>query len=184
MVKMSVAEALHAGWQANLVRGVDALIANLDDQLRKQQLTDVDPHAPDYAEDYTAFETAAALNKSGRPEEAINVLRDRPHYGYFLQRTHDSAETSESHNQALYDKTSRALTLEGQYLEELVAIVDGNGDAPAVRLGQDVAYARENPVLYTRWLTRTVAIDLAKLGAYEDALATVRSPVPPPIPGR
>jgi hypothetical protein len=181
MVKWSVPEALHAGWQTNLVRGVDALIANLREQLHNQQLADVDPHAPDYAKDYAALETAAALNNRCLSEEAINGLRDLPYYQYFMQRTNDSAKVSESHDQTLYDKTLRALSLERKNLEALIAIVDGNGDAPAVTLGQDIAYARENPVLYTRWLARTVAIDLAKLGAYEDALATVRPPLPPRV---
>jgi hypothetical protein len=171
---MSRPEALHAGWQANLSRGVAALIARLDEHLHRQQRAVGELHVADYLDDYAAFRQAATLNDAGRPEDAVDLLRARPGYQSFLRHVQDLSEPSSS-----YDVAFRALSLGRESLDRFRALVDSNESVPAGMSGQNISYARENPeVVYTRWLVQTVGVDLMRLGAHSDVLATLRPPVP------
>ena len=186
-------DALHAGWQANLGRGVTALIARVDDQLHKLQLdanADVvhghpsrDALLEKVQEDGSitatyrhAITNAAVLNNEGRHDEALAALRTVPAHQAIMTYFAGPAGAPGS------NKAYHALSTAHEALHGFQDLVNGDGDAPSGFLGQQVSYAREHPdVLRTRGLVQSVAAELFRVGAYLDVLDMVPPPVPPRI---
>jgi len=186
-------DILHEGWQANLARGVTALIARADDQLHKVQLdanTDVVHGHPSregllealirFDGDITAtyrhaITRAAVLNNEGRHDEALAALREAPAHQAIMN--HFAVPTGAPGS----DGSHRALSTADEALYRFQTLVNGDDTATGI-LGQQVSYARDNPdVLRIRGLVQSVGAELFRVGAYRDVLDTVRPPVPPRI---
>lgn len=185
--------AMHAGWQANLGRGVTALIARADDQLHKLQLdanTDVVHGEPSRdalleairenagitAAYRHAITKAALLNNEGRHDEALTALRTAPKHRDIMAYFAAPSRAPGS------DKAQSVLSTAHEALYAFGNLVNGDDDAPSGFLGQQVSYARENPdLLRTRGLVQSVGAELFRVGAYSDVLDTVLPPVPPRI---
>jgi len=177
VVSTSLPETLHAGWQANLGRGVTALISHFGAQLTERMQAFDGYYAPDHKDSYDAFENAAALNNEGRHDEALMALRAAPHYQSGLHYFRAQTKVIGSDHAA-----SRALSMGHEELDKFTTLVNGDAAAPAGASGQNISYARGNPdVIRTRGLVQSVGADLFRLGAYSEVLATVRPPVPPRI---
>lgn len=188
-------DAIHAGWQANLGRGVTALIARVDDQLHKVQFdanADVvhgEPSRDALLEAIRgnggittayrhAITEAARLNNEGRHDEALLALRTAPAHqdimAYFA--VPPGAPGSDEAQGALSREH------EGIYAIQNLANDDDDNDGPSGILGELVSYVRENPdLLRTRGLVQSVGAELFRVGAYSDVLDTVLAPVPPRI---
>ncbi|WP_250634133.1 hypothetical protein [Pinirhizobacter soli] len=190
-VSESLPEILHAGWRANLGRGVTALIAQFDTQLTKLRQdiyrNVVDGHSSRDAlleatredsrmmvENRFAIRYAEKLSDKGAHDKALVVLREAPEY----QRVMMNFKVSSG---AEADAADHALSTSRDALSSFQAVVDDDGN-PAGVVDEEVKYARENPdVLRTRELVRSVGDELFRLGAYREVLTTVRPPVPPRI---
>jgi len=188
-------DAIHAGWQANLGRGVTALIARVDDQLHKVQFdanADVvhgEPSRDALLEAIRgnggittayrhAITEAARLNNEGRHDEALLALRTAPAHQDIMAYFGAPPRAPGS------DKAQRALSTAHEALYAFGNLVNGDDEAPSGLMGQQVSYARENPdLLRTRGLVQSVGAELFSVGAYSDVLDTVLPPVPPRIVG-
>ena len=181
-------EAMHAGWRANLGRGVAALIARAEGLLPRVEIdADAGIVNGDTSRDALldairrdgsitasyrqAITNAAALNNGGRHDEALAVLRADPKHqdimAYFAAP--DGAFGS---GQAFFD-----LSVWDSELNRFQTLVSGDGDAPSGAFGAYVSYAREHPdVLQTRGLVQSVGAELFRIGAYRAVLDTVLPP--------
>ena len=189
----SLPEVLHAGWQANFGRGVTALIDRVHDQLyrlHRDVSTDVvhgDPSRDALLEAIRedgsmtvayrhAITKAAGLNNEGRHEEALATLRTVPMHQSMMAYFAVPVATPGS------EVADRILTAAHKELDKLGTLVNGDHEVAIGSLGQQVSYARENPdVLRTRGLIQSVGAELFRRGAYDDAMNTVRPPVPPRV---
>lgn len=189
----SKSAAMHTGWQANLGRGVTALIAHAERLLGTLQFdADIDIVNGDASRDALldsirkdggitavyrqAITNADALNNEGRHDEALAVLRADP--------THQDIMAYFAAPDGAPDSRQAFSVLSAWHIElhRFQTLVNGESEVPDGAFGAYVSYARENPnVLQTRALVQSVGADLYRIGAYRDARETVRPLVPPRI---
>jgi rhodanese-related sulfurtransferase len=187
----ALAAALHAGWEANLGRGVRTLIesfeaqANSDRRDMYREVLDGHPSREKLLdatredsrllrEDRFACISARHFNKEGRDACALDELRQAPSYERIMKRFEASFGVPEA------DEAKRALSASSKEFDLFRTLVESDEEIPAGVAGKQVRYARENPsVLHTRQRILSVAEDLFRLHAYDQVSSTLQPPVPP-----
>lgn len=187
----ALAAALHAGWKANLGRGVRTLIERFEAQAnsdrrdmyrevlnghpsREELLDATREDSRILSEDRFACISARHFNEKGRDAYALDELRQAPSYERIMKRFEASFGVPEA------DEAKRALSASSKEFELFRTLVESDEKIPPGVAGKQVMYARENPsVLHTRQRILSVAEDLYRLHAYDQVSRTLQPPVPP-----